>query len=230
MLLFFHIGFQFFASSLLLPTPPWWECLYAWSSPRGSLYYPNLLDYCLLFWWGVFWFLIFQITDLSLSFIFSTVDFLYIILHFSECILHFQLFLFYDFNILFCAVEVLSSLNILIIIVLNSVSFSLLASFSFNSCSFTWYLFLCLLLWLLPYVCFYVLSGAAKSSRLGSRYSVGPSGSSPKWSIPGIPNPPCGLCTPSCYSWALAAVGTSMGGIYPQAEWLWGLTAIMVEV
>ena len=35
----------------------------------------------------------------------------------------------------------------------------------------------------------------------------------------------CGLCTPTCYSWALIAVGMSMRGIYPQAKWLQGLAA-----
>ena len=98
---------------------------------------------------GVFCFLIFQIANLILSFIYSTVDSLYII-HFSLCILNFWLVLVYGFYVLFHAFEGLSSLSILLTTVLNFVSGCLLASISFSSisgdlsCYFIWNLFLCL--------------------------------------------------------------------------------------
>lgn len=35
--------------------------------------------------------------------------------------------------------------------------------------------------------------------------------------------PLCGLGIPSCYSGTLIAVGMSVDGFDPQADWLWGL-------
>ena len=46
---------------------------------------------------------------------------------------------------------------------------------------------------------------------------------------PHVVGPLCGLYSPSCCSWALIAVGTSMGGIDPQAYQLQGLAATTVE-
>ena len=42
-------------------------------------------------------------------------------------------------------------------------------------------------------------------------------------------SPSYGLCTPSCCSWALIAVGTSVREIYPQADQLQGLAATTME-
>ena len=80
--LFFQIGFQFLAHSLLLLAPTWCECWYAWSCHRSSLHYPHFLVsfFFLLFWLVVFCFLVFHIANLILGFIHSTVDSLEIIL------------------------------------------------------------------------------------------------------------------------------------------------------
>ena len=114
--------------------------------------------------------------------------------------------------------EVLSSLNILITIVLNSVSGSLLASISFSSfsgdfsCSSFGTYFFVSSFWLSPCV----LGRTAASPSLGrmalhSRCSVGPSGTAfpthLSWALQ--VRPPCELCALSYCSWALIAVGVT---------------------
>ena len=72
--LLFQIDFQFLALSLLLLVPHWCECWTSWSCPRGSLHYPCLFRFIFLLVLLIgFYFLMFQITDLILSFIHSTV-------------------------------------------------------------------------------------------------------------------------------------------------------------
>ena len=128
----------------------------------------------------------------------------------------------------------LNSLSILVTIALNSVPGSLLAYISFN----TFFLetspilslgtyFFAFLFWLPPYFCFYVLGRAAMSPGLGrvALYSRCPIGSGVTaflviWAECSRCSP-CGLCVLSCCSWALIAVGTSVGGIDAQADQLW---------
>ena len=117
----------------------------------------------------------------------------------------------------------LSSLSILIISVLNAASSSLLVSILFSSFSGVLFFHLAhvCLLSLATYVCFHALGRAAMSPRLCrvDQYSRCPAGSrgtasliiqvgylrcAPLW----------GPCPPSSCSWAMIAVGTSMGRIY----------------
>ena len=112
--------------------------------------------------------------------------------HFSYCILHFWLVLFCGFYVFLMHIISLlkfslSFLSILISGVVNFASGRLLAFILFSSfsvvlsCSFIWYMFLCVSFWLPPCVYFYVLGKAALSLSLGrmvlcSRCPVGPSG------------------------------------------------------
>ena len=70
---FFQISFQFLALSLLLLAPLWWECRDSWIWSRGCLYYPHVFGFFFLVvvLIGGFSFLMFQIFDLTLSFIYS---------------------------------------------------------------------------------------------------------------------------------------------------------------
>ena len=83
--------------------------------------------------------------------------------------------------------------------------------------------------------CFYVLSRATPSPRLGkvgflSRCPVGPVAQPSCLSKLGTRGvPPCGLYTPSHCSWDFIVVGTSMGEFYPQADWLQRLAATTLE-
>ena len=59
----------------LLTAPSWCQCWSTWRCPRGYLSYPHLgVSFLfLLFWLAIFCFLIFQISDVILCFIFDTV-------------------------------------------------------------------------------------------------------------------------------------------------------------
>ena len=72
---FFKKGFQFPVLSLL-SAPPWCKCWFAWSCPRGFLHYFHFFEFSFSFCCSdcLFYFLIFQIGDLILSFIYSSFD------------------------------------------------------------------------------------------------------------------------------------------------------------
>ena len=116
-----------------------------------------------------------------------------------------------------------SSLSTLITIVLNTASGRLLTSILFSSFSwnlpysFIWDMFLCLFI-LTASLCLFLSIISAMSHSLGrvalcSRCPVG-------LQVCLM----CRLYVPSCCSWALIAVGTSVSGIDPQADWLLGLS------
>ena len=141
--LFVQISFQFFALSLLLLAPLWFGYWNSWSCPRGSSVSSYFLNsnFFILFQLDVYFFHLFQIVDLSPSFLPFTVGSLYILLYFTLYRLHFFLYF---------ATKLNHFREHLITSVLNSASgrlsvSSLLSSFSgVFICSFVWAIFLCL--------------------------------------------------------------------------------------
>ena len=132
------------------------------------------------------------------------------------------------FEVLSSSTLPLSLLSIFIASILSSASGRLLVSIfcSFFSgilfCCFIWEIFLWLLILAASLYLFCVLDRAAMSVGLDrvawcSRCPVGSSGTASAFTL-------AGHC-----SWVLITVGMSMGGIYPHADWLQGLSLTTVE-